>query len=203
MALNETPPTSGQAGQPLSAAHLERGMAAVGPDGPFGTIEQIVVERGTGALLSLIIRGTDSGAEFELPAKHVDSTRTTARQVFFDIGRADLAKQPGLAAPYDPDQYVPVYRGEVAPHEQAARVAMEQSQPVVTDVEQNAAEVICRRHRTRPRRGRCGERTSAPPPHAARPAPRQCGARAWPSAASQPPRPRGSRPPSRAPPASW
>ncbi len=142
MALNETPPTSGQAGQPLSAAHLERGMAAVGPDGPFGTIEQIVVERGTGALLSLIIRGTDSGAEFELPAKHVDSTRTTARQVFFDIGRADLAKQPGLAAPYDPDQYVPVYRGEVAPHEQAARVAMEQSQPVVTDVEQNAAEVI-------------------------------------------------------------
>lgn len=142
MALNETPPTSGQAGQPLSAAHLERGMAAVGPDGPFGTIEQIVVERGTGALRSLIIRGTDSGAEFELPAKHVDTTRTTARQVFFDIGRADLAKQPGLAAPYDPDQYVPVYQGEIAPHEQAARVAMEQSQPVVTEVEQNAAEVI-------------------------------------------------------------
>lgn len=142
MALDKTQSTDGQAGQPLAAAHLERGMAAVGPDGPFGTIEQIVVERGTGTLRSLIIRGTDSGAEFELPATHVDTTRTTARQVFFDIGRADLAKQPGLAAPYDPDQYVPVYRGEVAPHAQAARVAMEQSQPVVTDVEQNAAEVI-------------------------------------------------------------
>ena len=142
MALNETPPTDGQAGQPLAATHLERGMAAVGPDGPFGTIEQIVVERGTGALRSLIIRGTDSGAEFELPAQHVDKARTTGQQVFFDIGRADLARQPGLASSYDPDQYVPVYQGEIAPREQATRVALEQSQPVVTEVEQNAAEVI-------------------------------------------------------------
>lgn len=142
MALDETPTTTGQEGQPLSSAYLRRGMAAVGPDGPFGTIEQIVVERGTGALRSLIVRGADSGAEFELPAQHVDKARTTEQQVFFDVGRADLAKQPGLATSYDPDQYVPVYQGEIAPHEQAARVAMEQAQPVVTGVEQNAAEVI-------------------------------------------------------------
>lgn len=119
---------------------IERGAEAVGADGPLGTVEQIVVDRDSGELRALIIRSRDGGSEFELPAEHVQ--RATGDHVYLDVGRADIAREPELATPYDPSQYVPVYQGETASPGEASRTAVDTEHPVVTEVEDNAAEIV-------------------------------------------------------------
>lgn len=119
---------------------IERGAAALGTDGPLGTVEQIVVDRDSGELRALIVRSSDGGSEFELPAEHVQ--RATGDQVFLNIGRSDMAARPELATPYDPSQYVPVYQGQTATDDDASQTAQETERPVVTEVEDNAAEIV-------------------------------------------------------------
>lgn len=137
MALHNTPDSS-QAN--IVQYRIERGAAAVGTDGPLGTVEQIVVDRDSGELRALIVRSDDGGSEFELPAEHV--RRATGDQVYLDIGRADMATRPDLATPYDPSQYVPVYQGETTSQGEASRTAIDTEHPVVTEVEDNAAELV-------------------------------------------------------------
>ncbi|HKV85993.1 MAG TPA: PRC-barrel domain-containing protein [Ktedonobacterales bacterium] len=137
MALHNTPDsTRGD----IVHYRIERGAAALGTDGPLGTVEQIVVDRETGELRALIVRSGDGGSEFELPAEHVQSA--TGDQVQLNIGRADMAARPELATPYDPSQYVPVYQGETATTRNATQTAQETERPVVTEVEDNAAEIV-------------------------------------------------------------
>ena len=137
MALHNTPNSSESN---VVQYRIERGAAAQGTDGLLGTVEQIVVDRDTGELRALIVRSADGGSEFELPAEHVQ--RATGDQVFLDIGRADMARRPELATPYDPAQYVPVYHGETAAPDEATKTAIDTERPVVTEVEENAAEVV-------------------------------------------------------------
>ena len=137
MALHNTPDSS-EAN--VVQYRIERGAEAVGADGPLGTVEQIVVDRDTGELRALIIRSSDGGSEFELPAEHVQ--RATGDHVYLDVGRADIAREPELATPYDPSQYVPVYQGETTSPGEASRTAMDTEHPVVTEVEANAAEIV-------------------------------------------------------------
>ncbi|HEV2459941.1 MAG TPA: PRC-barrel domain-containing protein, partial [Ktedonobacterales bacterium] len=136
MALQETP---GSPDMGVVQFRIERGAAAMGSDGQLGTVEQIVVDRGSGELRALVVQRSD-GQEFELPATHIK--RTTGDHVYLDVGAADLANNPEIAAPYDPEQYVPVYEGQMAPTGQAARAARDAERPVVTNVEEDAAQVI-------------------------------------------------------------
>lgn len=137
MALHNTPDsTRGD----IVHYRIERGATALGTDGPLGTVEQIVVDRETGELRALIVRTGDGGSEFELPAEHVQSA--TGDQVYLNIGRTDMAARPELATPYDPSQYVPVYQGEAATTGNATQTAQETERPVVTEVEDNAAEIV-------------------------------------------------------------
>lgn len=119
---------------------IERGAQAEATDGPIGSVEQIVVDRGTGELRALVVRAVDGSSEFELPASSIQ--RATGDHVYLDISRQELAHNPGLAQPYDPNQYVPVYEGQMEPSASANRIAQETDHPVVTDVEANAAEVV-------------------------------------------------------------
>lgn len=137
MALQNTPDSS-QAN--IVQYRIERGAAAIGTDGPLGSVEQIVVDRESGELRALIVRSGDGGSEFELPAEHVRSA--TGDQVHLDIGSADMATRPDLATPYDPSQYVPVYQGETNSPSEASRTALDTEHPVVTEVEDDAAEIV-------------------------------------------------------------
>ncbi|MGH2517669.1 MAG: hypothetical protein ACRDHP_18625 [Ktedonobacterales bacterium] len=122
-------------------------------DGLIGIVEQIVIDRTSGQLLSLVIRGEETNTEFEMPASHV--RRATGNHVYLDVSRAELMNHPEITAPYDPEQYVPVYQGDAMPHGVASRVAAEQETPVITDVEENAAELVA------------PEMASTPPPEPA------------------------------------
>lgn len=136
MALQETP---GSPDMGVVQFRIERSAAAMGSDGQLGTVEQIVVDRGSGELRALVVQRSD-GQEFELPATHIK--RATGDHVYLDVGAADLANNPEIAAPYDPEQYVPVYEGQMAPTGHAARAARDAERPVVTNVEEDAAQVI-------------------------------------------------------------
>ncbi len=137
MALHGTP---GNTDANLVQFRIERGATAMGTDGALGSVEQIVVDRDSGELRALIVLSSVGDGEFELPASHV--TRATGDHVYLDIGRSDLATHPDLANPYDPQQYVPVYQGSGTPVGQATRTAISTEHPVVTGVEENAAELV-------------------------------------------------------------
>jgi gas vesicle protein len=137
MALQGTP---GNNGGNVVQFRIERGALAMGTDEALGTVEQIVVDRETGELRALIVRSNAGDGEFELPANHV--MRATGDHVYLDIGRSDLASHPDLANPYNPLQYVPVYQNPPAPGDEATRTAISTEHPVVTGVEEDAAELV-------------------------------------------------------------
>lgn len=140
MALENSPsPTE----MPIVQFRIERGDTVVGTDGVLGQVEQIVVERENRQLRSLIMRGTDSENKVELPANHI--VRTLEHQVELNIGRNDLQAHPDLAAPYDPNQFVPIFEGPQKAENVAGEVSAESGEPVVTEVEPNAAELISAR----------------------------------------------------------
>ena len=115
---------------------IERGAQVLGPDGALGAVEQIVVDRDTGTVQSLVVRN-EAGKIFELPADRIE--RASGDEVHLSIGRADLASQPELARPYTPEQYVPVDQGAIVPPSQVAW--MEPDAPVLTDMEPDAVEI--------------------------------------------------------------
>lgn len=132
--------TSGEGDVNVVQFRIERGAEALATDGRIGIVEQLVVDRTSGQLLSLVIRGEETNTEFEMPAAHV--LRSTGDHVYLDISRADLTNNPEITTPYDPALYVPVYQGDAMPPGVASRVAAEREKPVVTDVEQDAAQLI-------------------------------------------------------------
>ncbi|HLZ21341.1 MAG TPA: hypothetical protein VKQ30_04380 [Ktedonobacterales bacterium] len=119
---------------------IVRGAEAMSTDGRIGVVEQIVVDRTSGQLLSLVIRGDESNTEFEMPASHVRSAM--GDRVYLDVSRADLMDHPEMTSPYNPARYVPVYQGDALPPGVASRVAAEQEKPIITDVEENAAKLV-------------------------------------------------------------
>lgn len=132
--------TSDPNNQDVVPTQLRRGDTAVGTDGLLGTVEQIVVDQDTGEQRAIVIRRGSDGAEFEVP---VDQVRhLAAGELHLNLSRADLDNRPDLARPYDPDQYVPVYPGDTAPGAEAERTAQDTGHPVVTSVEQDAAELL-------------------------------------------------------------
>lgn len=119
---------------------IERGANAVGTDGILGTVQQIVVDHDTGQLRALIIRSAETGREFELPASYV--RQTNGNQVLLALSRTQLAAHPELTAPYDPDHYVPLYEGVRLPTSTAAETSITSDRPVVTRIENDAAELV-------------------------------------------------------------
>lgn len=139
MALQRTPDPGDAHTVPL---RIERGAVAQAVDGPVGTIEQIVVDRTSGQMSALVIRGSDSGSEFELPVRYIEFAESTGNHVQLKLSRRDLADNPEMVKPYNPQLYTPVYQGEAMPASVAHRVATESERPVVTDIEENAAEMV-------------------------------------------------------------
>lgn len=137
MALQHTPGDSH-----VVQLRIERGAVAEAIDGPVGTIEQIIVDRTSGQVSALVIRGSDADTEFELPARYIDVAHSTGEHIRLQVSRRELANNPEMTRPYNPDQYSPVYQGEAVPPGVANRVAAEYEQPVVTDVEEDAAGLL-------------------------------------------------------------
>ncbi len=118
-----------------------RGAKLVGADGQMvGTLEQLVVDRDSGVLRSLIVRSADGAREFELPEEHV--SQNEGDTVRLSVGADELAANPELARPYNPREFQPVPPGEPAGHNRASRVALQTGQPVVASVGDNAADVV-------------------------------------------------------------
>jgi hypothetical protein len=140
MSLHDTSDTS--TGAEASALHvrIRRGSRVVGLDGDLGSVQQIVVDQETGELRGIVVQRASDGAEFELPVDLL--TRATSREVRVNLAAADLDRRPDLAHPYNPDQYVAVQPGDTAPRVQATRTARDTDHPVVTSVEQDAANLI-------------------------------------------------------------
>lgn len=139
MALQNTPGSGDSHVVPL---RIERGAVAEASDGPVGTIEQIVMDRTSGQMSTLVIRSRDDGTEFELPARYIEVAESTGNHVMLNVTRRELADNPEMVKPYNPEQYSPVYQGEAMPESAANRVALESERPVVTDIEENAAEMV-------------------------------------------------------------
>lgn len=138
MALQDTPDPSDSN---LVQYPYRRGATVIGADGnTLGTLEQIVIDRETGVLRGLIIRTPPDGAEFELPEERV--TRNEGDALHLNITHADLATDPTLARPYNPEEYVPVERGQANDSEEASRVALETGHPVIQTVGENSAQVV-------------------------------------------------------------
>lgn len=119
---------------------IQRGAQAEATDGLVGTVEQIVVDRNTGELRALVIRSADGRSEFELPAQFV--RRSTGDHVYLGLSREQIASNPRLTQPYDPNQYIPVYEGQMEPGHAATEIAHETGHPIVTDVETDSAQVV-------------------------------------------------------------
>jgi hypothetical protein len=118
-----------------------RGAKLVGADGQMvGTLEQLVVDRDSGVLRSLIVRSADGAREFELPEEHV--SQNEGDTVRLSLGADELAANPELARPYNPWEFQPVPPGKPAGHDRASRVALQTGQPVVASVGDNAADVV-------------------------------------------------------------
>ncbi len=124
----------------LAQGQIQRGAQAEATDGLVGTVEQIVVDRNTGELRALVIRSADGRSEFELPAEHV--RRFTGDHVYLGLSKEQIANNPRLTQPYDPNQYIPVYEGQMEPAPAAANIAHETGRPIVTDVETDSAQVV-------------------------------------------------------------
>lgn len=137
MALQHTPGDSH-----VVQLRIERGAVAEAIDGPVGTIEQIIVDRASGQVSALVIRGSDTDTEFELPTRYIDAAHSTGEHIRLQLSRRELADNPEMTRPYNPSQYSPVYQGEAVPPAAANRVAAEFQQPVVTDVEEDAAGLL-------------------------------------------------------------
>lgn len=119
---------------------IERGANAVGTDGVFGTVQQIVVDHESGQLRALIIRSDQDLREYELPASHIRHAH--GQQVELDLSRAELAQHPEYLTPYDPSHYVPLYEGVRLPTTAASEESMTADRPVVTRIEGDAAELV-------------------------------------------------------------
>lgn len=119
---------------------IQRGAQAEATDGLVGTVEQIVVDRNTGELRALVIRSADGRSEFELPAQFV--RRSTGDHVYLGLSTEQIASNPRLTQPYDPNQYIPVYEGQMEPASGASEIAHETGHPIVTDVETDSAQVV-------------------------------------------------------------
>ena len=119
---------------------IHRGAQAEASDGLVGTVEQIVVDRNTGELRALVIRSADGRSEFELPARYV--RQSTGDHVYLDLSTEQIANDPRLARPYDPNQYMPVYEGQMEPAPAATEAVHETGRPIVTDVETDSAQVV-------------------------------------------------------------
>ena len=90
-----------------------RGAKLVGADGQMvGTLEQLVVDRDSGVLRSLIVRSADGAREFELPEEHV--SQNEGDMVRLSMGADELTANPELARPYNPREFQPVPPGEPA-----------------------------------------------------------------------------------------
>lgn len=124
----------------LAQGQIQRGAQAEATDGLVGTVEQIVVDRNTGELRALVIRSADGRSEFELPAEYV--RRFTGDHVYLTLSGEQIADNPRLTRPYDPNQYIPVYEGQMEPGAAANEVAHETGHPIVTDVETDSAQVV-------------------------------------------------------------
>ena len=133
----DTEHTQDLTGEGLQQFRIERGAQALGTDGPLGTVQQVVVDRETGELQSLVVRG-EAGMDYELPADSVETA--TGDEVRLSIGRKDLAARPSLAQPYNPDLYSEVETGQVVPPGEAAEMA--QDSPVLTNIESDAVDVM-------------------------------------------------------------
>lgn len=147
MSAQNTPSGStDMAEESLVQLRIERGARVIGAGSAsgareqLGTVEQIVVDRATGALRAVIVRSAEDNAEFELPRKFI--TSASGDEVHLDIGRADLRAHPEIAAPYDPNQYTAVETGEAVPTAQAEQTALHNEEPVITSVEANAVEIV-------------------------------------------------------------
>lgn len=124
----------------LEQLQIHRGAQVEATDGVVGTVEQIVMDRNTGELRAFVIRSADGHSEFELPATYMQ--RSTGEHVYLDLSKEQIANNPGLARPYDPNQYMPVYEGQMEPTPAATEIAHETGRPIVTDVETNSAQVV-------------------------------------------------------------
>jgi sporulation protein YlmC with PRC-barrel domain len=146
---------------------IVRGARALGSDGQIGTVQQIVVDQQTGELRAVVVRRESDSAEFELPVDLVQGA--IGDEVRFTLARADLETRPELAQPYDPDQYMPLDQGSTAPRTAATRTAWDTEHPVVTSVEENAAELVAPA-RVAKAADTAGERTETQPTDTASPA---------------------------------
>lgn len=124
----------------LEQLQIHRGAQVEATDGLVGTVEQIVVDRNTGELRAFVIRSADGRSEFELPATYMH--RSTGDHVYLDLSKEQIANNPDLARPYDPNQYMPVYEGQMEQAPAATEIAHETGRPIVTDVETNSAQVV-------------------------------------------------------------
>ncbi len=114
---------------------VQRGAEVVGTDGSLGTVELVVIDRTTGELQSLVLRG-EAGMDIQLPSDLVESA--TGDHVYLSIGKADLAAHPEIATPHNPDAYVSVDEGAVMPPSEALRAHGDV--PVLTRMEADAVE---------------------------------------------------------------
>jgi hypothetical protein len=114
---------------------VQRGAEVVGTDGSLGTVELVVIDRATGELQSLVLRG-EAGMDIQLPSDLVESA--TGDHVYLSIGKADLAAHPEIATPHNPDAYVSVDEGAVMPPSEALRTHGDV--PVLTRMEADAVE---------------------------------------------------------------
>lgn len=122
--------------QGIQEFRIERGAQVVGTDGALGTVEQIVVDRETGEVQSLVVRG-EAGMDFDLPADRIESA--SGDHVYLSIGRADLAAHPELAPPHRAELFVPVDEGIVVPPSEVRNLDVES--PVIMEIELDAVEL--------------------------------------------------------------
>lgn len=124
-------------GNDASIVHyrIERGARAEGTDGLLGTVEQIVVDRVTGALRAIIVHASALNEDVEVPASHVADS--TGSHVYLDLSQEDLLTGNDIVRRYDPAHYMPVSQGE-----QPEAIGIASERPVVTNVEEDAVEVL-------------------------------------------------------------
>ena len=130
--------TPGPRGQ-ISEIRIGRGAIAMGSDGALGRVQQIIMDQRTGELQALVI-ATDDTHLLELPASHV--LRATGDTVYVDVSMADLRDNPEMAAPYNPDRYIPVRENPFLAPSEASRGARFSERPVVTNIEHDAVGVV-------------------------------------------------------------
>jgi hypothetical protein len=130
---------------------IERGAEASATDGALGTVEQVVMNPQTRELQAIVVHPLDageSGLELVIGIAHV--VCAGENQVHLDFSTAQMAADPALAQPYNPEAYVPVLPEAGMRREEAARIAQRADQPVVAGLEPNAIEVMAPADQIRP-----------------------------------------------------